>query len=113
MNNLPSHVLVLSDGAGTPFGHLRLAPADDAPKGECVFDIAPATPEQALRNEVRWLAKRGFQRLGEHRFRAEPSGSITVVLGDWTLALDPVDEGHLRSRPPAPYVTAVWGSPSS
>ena len=108
MQTLPSRTLVLHDANGAPFGVLRLAPSEDNPlKGECIFDVHPASAEQGARTEVRWLYKRRFKRFGEHKFKVA-DGSVTITGADFTVVLDPTEDGPMQTRPPAPRVTAAW-----
>lgn len=107
MPTLPSATLTLLDGSGTRFGVLRFATGDIGnAKGDCIFDIAPAA-EQADRSEVRWLHKRRYLRSGDHRFRLDDDGVLTVSQGDFSVILDP-DGERLRSRRPAPLVFGEW-----
>ncbi len=107
--SLPSHTVRLCDGTGAPFGVLRLAPKEPgAVKGDCIFDIEPATETQSKRPEVRWLLKRGYQTKGEHKFRVGGDGVLTVEQAGFRLILDPDDEGAMRTRPPLPVVSAFW-----
>ena len=111
MTTIQPRTLVLRDGAGEPFGFLRLAAvAPDAQKGDCIFDITPGSAEQAERSEVRWLQKRGYRRYSEHRFLLDDDGVLTVSQGNFKIELAPTDDGGFGTRLPSPRVTAVWAS---
>ena len=111
MQQLPSHVLVLHDGAGTSFGVLRFAPREDAPsKGECLFDIKPAFQSGSVRSEARWLAKRHYVRSSEHRFKLADDGSLTISQGDFRCMFHVVDEGTMATRAPDPPITGLWST---
>ncbi|MEZ4323131.1 MAG: hypothetical protein R3F61_37035 [Myxococcota bacterium] len=111
MTTLPSHKLVFSDSTGLPFGVVHLAPSESDPlKGDCIFDMEARTPAQDCRDEVRWLAKRHYQRWSEHKFAVDDDGVITIKKASFSLILDPAEDGEgFVSRPPAPRVTASWG----
>lgn len=112
--DFPSRTLVLHDGAGVAFGTIRLAPREpDSSKWDCIFDIAlDASSAQAQRSEVRWLAKRGYVRWGEHRVKVDAkTGTLTMTQGDFKLVLVPDEDGGFASNPPQPPVRAYWGGP--
>jgi hypothetical protein len=119
MMTLPSSSVVLSDGAGAQFGLIRLVVAPPGPKpprgaptvkGDCIFDITPNSEAQDARQEVRWLFKRRFEARGEHKFKVTEDGVLTVTQADFKVVFDVLEEGGLRSRPPAPKVFGRWAS---
>ena len=107
MTTLPSDTMLLCDGEGAPFGHLRFAPNPDKPgKGDAIVEI---TDEDSTREEVRWLRKRRFERVGEHGYKIGKDGAVTVSQGDFKLTMIATEqEGEWRSKPPAPYVVGLW-----
>ncbi|TNE84813.1 MAG: hypothetical protein EP330_27795 [Deltaproteobacteria bacterium] len=108
MTELPSNTLQLLDSRLQSIGFLRLArTSDDAVKGDCIFDIAE--PGDDARSETRWLHKRRYQRMSEHRFAVEDDGRIKITGPEFRVFLA-VDEesGDLVTEPPAPRVFARW-----
>lgn len=110
MPTLPASTLALFDHTGAPLGRLRLVcTSETALKGDCIFDI-PA-PGPGAKNEVRWLYKRRYQRMSEHRFKIDEQGVITVSGPDFLVRFDPDEAaGGFATRPPAPPVTARWAA---
>jgi hypothetical protein len=107
MSELPSTTLALFDGGGQAIGFLRLAKrTGDVIKGECIFDVRE--PPADARSEARWLYKRRYQRMSEHRFAVDDEGVLKVTGPDFKVLFEPNDEGGLTSRPPAPRVRASW-----
>ena len=104
--NVPSTTLVLRDATGAPFGLLRLAPDEEGPKGDCIFDTAPTSPAQARRLEVRWLHKRTAKRFGEHRYTFK-DGELIVSQAGFKMTLRPGDD-CMKTAPPQPVVSGVW-----
>ncbi len=117
MNELPGTRLSIYDALGANIAtvHFHLKPAGPSrrskgPKGECIFELAPDWSSSGS-SEARWIAKRRFEKVGEHRFRIDREGVITMHSGDFRLVLhpDPEDEdGGLRTAPPQPEIHAVW-----
>lgn len=106
---IPSSTLVFSDSDGAPFGVLRISPLEaDSNKADCIFDVVPRTPEQEVRPEVRWLAKRHYVRASEHRLTVGADGSLTIQKGSFSVVFDPAEGGGFTTRPPSPPVTAFW-----
>lgn len=107
----PSSQIALFDTEGEAFGYIRIAADPDREdRLDCIFDVEPTNPAQALRSEVRWLLKRHFQRYSEHRLQLLDDGGVKISKADFTLWLDPDEDAPdaLRARPPAPGITAVW-----
>ena len=106
---LPSHTIALADASGARFGFVRLSPRErGALKGDCIFDIRPGSG-QDTRSDVRWLYKRRYPRAFEHRFRIDRKGIVIITQGDFSLKLEPTEDG-MRTRPPAPPIFARWSS---
>lgn len=107
MTELPGLALTLCDGEGRRFGTLRLARRPgDVIKGECIFDVAE--PGDTARPEVRWLHKRRYQRMSEHKFTYDEQGVLTVSGPDFRVHFEPLEDGALATKPPAPRVLAQW-----
>ncbi len=107
MQTLPSDTLALYDFTDALIGVIRFAPRDDFPnKGECIFDME--TPASTAGDEVRWLYKQRFKTGGEHKFKIDRHGAITVTQGDFRIILAADEEGHYHVRPPAPQVLAIF-----
>ena len=111
MNERPSQTLALFDSLGDAIGFLRLAGrAEDACKGDCIFDVRK--PASEARSEARWLYKRRYQRMSEHRFAIDDEGVLKVTGPDFRVFFEPDVDGGLVSRPPSPRVLARWVEPS-
>ncbi|MCB9670176.1 MAG: hypothetical protein H6734_11935 [Alphaproteobacteria bacterium] len=107
----PTHTLALYDTEGELFGHVRIAPDPDREgRLDCIFDVAATHPAQNLRSEVRWLLKRHYEQMSEHRFELGDDGSVRISKADFVLWLDPGEEEDdpLKARAPSPGVTADW-----
>ncbi len=99
--------LVLCDSTGAPFGFLRLVPTRSGPeRGDCIFDIRPGSDAQAKRSEVRWVAKRRFERFSEHKYTLD-DGTLTVRQGDFELVMLQDDAGDFATSPSLPRLSAL------
>ena len=109
MHTLPALHLDLYDSEEALFGHLHLAPVEPgAPKGDAIFEITRARDELAT-DEVRWLFKRRFTVVGDHRFTWS-EGTLTVAQGDFRIVLHAQPDGSLLTAPQQPQVRAEWQS---
>lgn len=107
MQTLPSDTLALYDLNDALIGVVRFAPREDFPnKGECIFDMEPPAPDAG--DEVRWLYKQRYKTGGEHKFKIDKNGDITITQADFRITLAQDDEGNYRVRPPAPQVLGVF-----
>ena len=107
MQTLPSDTLALYDFSDALIGLVRFAPREDFPnQGECIFDMQ--TPGADAGDEVRWLYKQRFKTAGEHKFKIDKHGVITVSQADFRIVLDVNEEGQYRVREPMPQVLAIF-----
>ncbi|MFT6144022.1 MAG: hypothetical protein ACJAZO_000982 [Myxococcota bacterium] len=108
MQTLPSDTLALYDFKNALIGVIRFAPRDDFPnKGDCIFDME--IPAADAGDEVRWLYKQRFKAGGEHKFKIDQQGAITVTQADFRITLAPdAEEGGYRVRSPAPQVLGIF-----
>lgn len=108
MNELPGESLRIYDTSGTSIAvvHFHLT-SDTRLKGECIFQLVPDWDASTC-SEARWIAKRRFEKVGEHRFRVDGEGVLAIHSGDFRIVLHPDDEGGLRTHPPLPPIHAMW-----
>lgn len=108
MSTLPADTLRIHDATGAGFAtvHFVLNPDPTKVKGDCIFVIDPEA-ETSTRSEVRWLSKRRFEKVGEHRFRLDAHGVLTIESGAFKLVLHPEEE-ILMAAPSLPRVSATW-----
>ena len=108
MPNLPADALRIYDATGASFAvvHFVLDPESTKVRGDCIVAVDPGT-EASVRSEVRWLLKRRFEKVGEHKFRLDAEGVLTIEGGDFRLVLHP-EEDLLRTAPGQPNVSATW-----
>ena len=108
MSILPAPRIDLFDSRLRLIGCIRLVvSSEEKRKGECIFDMRPLTED--ARPETRWLCKRRFQKVGEHRFKMHEEGGLTIHGGDFKVRLEAQEPGHdLVAQPPAPKVFGRW-----
>lgn len=112
MHTLPADTLDLYDTTGAWFAtaHFVLRPDPKRVRGDCIFTIRPEH-ESTTRGEARWLLKRRFETAGEHIFRIDPEGVLTIESGGFRLVMHPDEEpGMMRTAPSGPQLAGSWAT---
>ena len=110
MATLPSFHIDLYDTEGAHFGSLHLSPkTEGALKGDAIFEITRG-PDDLRTDDVRWMYKRRFTVVGEHKFVFSPDERLTVSQGAFSLELIPdlEEEGALLAKPGQPGIRGAW-----
>lgn len=110
MHTLPAATLRLYATTGESFAtaHFIVDPHPKKLRGDCIFTIDPEH-EQSTLGEVRWLIKRRVETAGEHKFRIDPAGVLTIESGGFELVMKPTEHAHeMRTTPSGPQLSGYW-----
>lgn len=110
MHALPADSLRLFDTTGAWFAtvHFVLDPDPERVRGDCIFTIQPGH-EQTTLSEARWVLKRRCETAGEHRFRVDAAGVLSIESVGFKLVMHPDDEpGAMHTAPSGPQLAGEW-----
>ena len=112
MNELPADSLRLFDTTGAWFAtvHFSVDPDPKRLRGDCIFVVQPEH-ENTTRGEARWVLKRRVETKGEHRFRIDAAGVLTIESVGFKLEMRPDEEpDSMHTTPSGPQLAGEWAT---